>query len=155
VLWVVAASHAPRGEADDVLQDASLAALQRLDRFPLGGDFRAWMSQFVRYTAANARRVRRPASDAAEPPARRDSPAGVAPDGRLDPDAAGLDDALVSALETLEPDARAALLLRVVLELPVAEVAATLEIPENTVVSHVHRARAALRERLGGVPSPR
>lgn len=152
LLWLVAAAHAPRGDAEDVLQEAALAALRRLDAFPPGGSFPAWMSQFVRFTAANARRVRKPADPAeAHPEAAARAPlpaAAVSTNGRLDADRAGLDDELLSALETLAPDARAALLLRVVLDLPVAEVAAALGLPENTVASHVHRARQALRERL-------
>jgi len=153
LLWVVAAAHSPRGDAEDVLQSAALAALERLDRFPIGGDFRAWMSQFVRYVASNARRARRSTAgvdDVPERAAPREtvSPNAVTSDGRLDADAAELDDAMRSALDELDPDARACLLLRVVLELPGAEVARALDLPENTVASHVHRARAALRERL-------
>ena len=54
----------------------------------------------------------------------------------------------VRALAALAETARAALLLRTVLELDYATIARLLDIPEGTAMSHVHRSREALRRAL-------
>jgi len=58
------------------------------------------------------------------------------------------DERLLAALSELGETARTCLLLKTVLELDYREIAALLEIPEGTAMSHVHRAREQLRERL-------
>jgi RNA polymerase sigma-70 factor (ECF subfamily) len=58
------------------------------------------------------------------------------------------DGRLGSALETLDPDQRDALLLHAVGELTYSEIAAALEIPIGTVRSRISRACAALRLEL-------
>lgn len=140
LLWVVAAAHASRAEADDVLQEAALVALRKLHTFTPGTRFSAWMSQIVRFVASDARRKRR-----AELLADR----GVEPDAVPSRGQAELpDEDLLRALAELPAAARECLLLQAVLGQSTAEIAAHLQIPENTVSSHLHRARAALRERL-------
>ncbi|MDX1682291.1 MAG: sigma-70 family RNA polymerase sigma factor [Phycisphaeraceae bacterium] len=66
---------------------------------------------------------------------------------------AGLDDQdrrqlLADAMETLSDPQRTTLLLFYQQELPIDEIATILEMPTNTVKSHLHRARAALRDQL-------
>ena len=69
-----------------------------------------------------------------------------------------LRDALASALEELPPYYRAAIVLRDVEGLSIAEVADALGIPVGTAKTRAHRARLFLRGRLsmfatsGGVP---
>jgi RNA polymerase sigma-70 factor (ECF subfamily) len=65
-------------------------------------------------------------------------PADVA--GRID---------LVAALSLLSVPQRSAVVLRHVVGLSSAETAAVMEIPENTVKSHLARGLSALRRRLG------
>ena len=63
-LWCVAAAIVgDPGLAEDVLQEAAVIALQKLDHFDADTSFAAWMSQIVRYVALNnfRRRSRRPA----------------------------------------------------------------------------------------------
>ena len=60
---------------------------------------------------------------------------------------------LYKAMDRLEPDARAILILRDVQELDYKQISEILEVPQGTVKSRLFRARAALRdqiERLGG-----
>ena len=57
-------------------------------------------------------------------------------------------DAVLRSLAALEENARACLLMRTVLGLSYAEIARTLSIPEGTAMSHVHRARKAMRDQL-------
>ena len=53
---------------------------------------------------------------------------------------------MVRALQTLSDEARCCLLLKVVQQLSYAEIAVLLQIPAGTAMSHVHRAKKALRE---------
>ena len=53
-----------------------------------------------------------------------------------------------NGLEALGEVPRACLLLSTLRELSYGEIAALLTIPEGTAMSHVHRARLVLRERL-------
>lgn len=153
LLWVVAAAFVPRAEASDVVQEAAVVALARLWTFDPATDFRAWMSQIVRNVANNERRRlrRTPQSDlGVEPIAPATNGEAVARNGVLHEVQADFDDQVVAALRTLSDDARAALLLRVVLDLDYAEIGATLGLPAGTVASHLHRARDAMRAQLHG-----
>jgi RNA polymerase sigma-70 factor (ECF subfamily) len=55
---------------------------------------------------------------------------------------------LIQALETLQPDARAVLMLVVVEGHTYQEVSEMLDVPPGTVMSRLSRARHALREKL-------
>ena len=52
------------------------------------------------------------------------------------------------ALNSVSDIARACLLLRTIEQMEYAEISRLLAIPEGTAMSHVHRARQHLRERL-------
>lgn len=129
--------------AEDVVQEAALVALDRLDDFTPGTHFDAWMGRIVRFTALNHARARVRARSVGEPSIeladRRRSGGSLAHE---------LDDDLSRALAALAETARAALLLRTVLELDYATIARLLDIPEGTAMSHVHRSREALRRAL-------
>ena len=178
-LWTVAAGIlGNRSEAEDVLQDAALMALEKLDRFEPGTNFLAWMGSFVRNVALNRRKkhVRRQtessdpsvldgshrARAAGEPPRSRLN--GHAHDGRpaapiddrgeLSMHQEDFDDRLLAALQTLGEVPRACLLLRAVTELGYRDIANLLAIPEGTAMSHVHRSRVQLRATLTGELDP-
>jgi RNA polymerase sigma factor (sigma-70 family) len=149
-LWLLASAWVGRGEAADLVQEVARLAWERRERFEPGSDERAWLAQFVRHTGANWRRRRRPmpvAPEALQPEAR-----GEPSFARHDADALGLPDELAHGLAGLPEAARASLLLHVVGGHTFAEIAPMLTLPENTVASHVRRARLALREAL---PAPR
>jgi RNA polymerase sigma factor (sigma-70 family) len=57
-------------------------------------------------------------------------------------------DELWSRLSQLRPDERACVVLRYYDDLPLAEIAETLELPLGTVKSHIHRSLATLRTLL-------
>lgn len=158
-LWCIAAGVVnDRSLADDVLQEAAMIALRKLDQFEPGTNFLAWMGRIVRYTALNTGR-RRARVRAAEGEgtaldlvaARRGAEAAPSPldaRGRLRAAGASFDDEVLAALGHLEDVPRSCLLLRTVLELPYADIARALDIPEGTAMSHVHRARRSMRARL-------
>jgi RNA polymerase sigma-70 factor (ECF subfamily) len=157
-LWCIAAGVlGNRDAADDVLQDAAMIALNKLEQFDPDTSFTAWTGRIVRYVALNhARRRQRTRATAMDPVTldavtpNRDGAVTSAADGRgqLLPDQECFDDDVLNALGGLEEIARACLLLRTVLELPYREIALALDIPEGTAMSHVHRSRRVMRERL-------
>jgi len=160
VLWTVAAGVlGTPSEAEDVLQEACVMALSKLDHYERGTNFAAWMTSFVRNVALNhARKRQRRATAPAAPELLRDleledgPPAGarlpVNGNGELHADQEDFDDRLTEGLATLSAVQRSCLLLRTVLDQSYREIAATLGIPEGTAMSHVHRARLALRAGL-------
>lgn len=158
-LWCVAAGLiGDRTEAEDIVQASALVALERLDSFDARGSFLAWMVQIVKYTALNERRKRQRRKTSATDPvgldeghtAREARPAGaVTSRGMVEVDQSSFDDRVVKALASLEEVARACLLLRTVMDMPYRDLALALDIPEGTAMSHVHRARKAMRDRLG------
>lgn len=141
-MWTIAAAilRDPSG-ADDMVQDAAVIALNKLDEFDPASSFAAWFGQIVRFTSMNESRKRRKASGVDLDVAA----AGAAParggEGAFD---AGLRD----ALDALEEIPRTCLLMRTLHQMSFAEISAALSIPEGTAMSHVHRARAAMRDRL-------
>lgn len=161
LLWLTAVGIVREpAKAEDVVQEAAVIAMGKLDEFASGSNFNAWMGQIVRFVALNQyRKDRNRRTDAVDPVTidQRQS-ADDAPQpsadierlarGELPPDRGGLDDQVMQALDEIEPVARACLLLRTIEDLPYAEIARLLDVPAGTAMSHVHRARQTLRERL-------
>ena len=170
VLWTIAAGVlGSPSEAEDVLQEAAVMALGKLERFDSDTNFTAWMGSFVRNVALNqARKTRRRGTvvvdgntiDGLDDEAvrrRGEILAGPGSErlpiderGELVEDQTAFDDRLLAGLAELAPEARATLLLRTVLGLSYREISESLEIPPGTAMSHVHRARGFLRETLAG-----
>jgi RNA polymerase sigma-70 factor, ECF subfamily len=55
---------------------------------------------------------------------------------------------LQTALQRLSPDARCCLLLRTIQKLSYIEIAEIMQIPAGTAMSHVHRSKSELRNKL-------
>ncbi|TWT77341.1 ECF RNA polymerase sigma factor SigW [Posidoniimonas polymericola] len=161
-LWTVAvAVIGDRDLAEDALQDAAITGLNKVDSYERGTNFAAWMSQIVRFTSLNYLRKREKRDRTADPQhiveATADSARGqnttaepvlTHASGAFDPDKLGIDDQLAAALVTLPADRRICLLLRIVQALSYDEIAEMLGIPASTAMSHVHRAKAALKSQL-------
>lgn len=151
VLWCVAVGVVGnRSAGEDLVQEAALLALGKLDTFVPGSNFAAWMGQYVRFVALNQRRKnerRRHALEANE--------AILAPQPPTPPrDPRVLfDHHVAEALASLSEAQRTCLLLKTVVELEYNEIAELLEIPAGTAMSHVSRARAKMRTLLE--PTPR
>ncbi len=149
-LWLIAVGIVGEPNlAEDVVQEAAIVALGKLDQFTPGTNFRAWMGRIVHFVAMNQARKeqrRRPAGGDSN------TVEEVASDG--DPSVAthlqvgALDERLVIAMSQLGDVARSCLLLRTISEMPYAEIAELLEIPQGTAMSHVHRTRHILRDSL-------
>ena len=124
--------------AEDIAQEAFLAAIRSLDRFDRRRPFGPWLHRIVVNRAidwARARRLRAEAEIAVELPA---------PDA---PEPGG--DTLVRALAELPPDHRAVIVLRHLLEYTPGEIAELLDLPRGTVNSRLRRGLDRLAGELG------
>lgn len=141
VLSYLRGQLADEGMAEEVLQDVFLAAWHASAAFRGESKVLTWLLTIAHNRAINARRRRRAPIVALEPrlAGTADSAAGVG--GRLD---------MEHALSRLPDVQRAALELVFYHGLSVVEAAAVLDVPEGTVKSRLHRAKAALRRYLDG-----
>jgi RNA polymerase sigma-70 factor, ECF subfamily len=129
-----------RGAAEDIAQEAFLAAVRALDTFDRRRPFGPWLHRIVVNRAIDwtrARSLRREVrDDALETAASRpEVPVGVA---------ANITDALAS----LSPDQRAVIVMRYLLEYTPGEIARMLGLPRGTVNSRLRRGLDALQGRL-------
>ncbi|MFN0154098.1 MAG: RNA polymerase sigma factor [Gaiella sp.] len=123
-----------RALAEDIAQEAFLAAVRHLDRFDRRRPFGPWLHRIVvnrAIDASRARTARREVELDERLPAREPSPP---------------DDAVLSRLATLPPDQRAVVVLRHLLEYTPGEIAAMLELPRGTVNSRLRRGLDAMRD---------
>ena len=123
--------------AEDIAQEAFLAAVRALDRFDRRRPFGPWLHRIVVNRAidwSRARALRREIGPGAEEPA--------APEQRSD------DGTLVALLATLSPEHRAVIVLRYLLEYTPGEISELLDLPRGTVNSRLRRGLDALKERL-------
>lgn len=129
--------------AEDIAQDAFLAALDALDRFDRRRSFGPWLHRIVVNRALDwARResLRRSAAD----------PERAAGGGEDRPPEVG--DETMAALAELPADHRAVVVLRYLLDYRPGEIAGMLELPRGTVNSRLRRALDRLGELIGEEP---
>ena len=134
-----------RSSADDLVQEAWLAALeQRGEIRALGG----WLAGTVRRLAKNRARelVRRDRRERAAARAEA-QPSALEASARIE-----ILQRLLAAVDRLEPQYRAAIVLRYFDDLPPRAIAARLGIPVNTARTHVRRGLERLRGELDPGP---
>jgi RNA polymerase sigma-70 factor (ECF subfamily) len=126
--------------AEDIAQEAFLAAVRQLHRFDRRRRFAPWLGAIVANRAIDwvrARTARREITDASPDPA---SPPEL-PVGRYSAE-------VIAALASLSPEQRAVVVMRYVLEFTPGEIARALELPRGTVNSRLRRGLDALELRL-------
>lgn len=134
-----------RQDAEDVVQDAFVRALERIDSLHRGRPFRPWLYRIVVNQALNLRRRQR--VRAADPlpetaPSRERQPDRAAEDAELG-------ERLRSALDVLPEKQRTIVLLADLEDMSSTEIGAVLDIADGTVRWHLHQARRTLRQALG------
>ena len=130
-----------RQDAEDVVQDAFLAALVGIDTFERGRPFGPWLLRIVANRAINMRKAR--ALRLADP-----IPAGIASKGESPADAAQrgeLRRRLQRALAQLPDEQRWVVELFEIDGFTGPEIAGMLDMAEGTVRWHLHNARQTLR----------
>jgi RNA polymerase sigma-70 factor (ECF subfamily) len=135
-----------RADAEDVSQDAFIAALEQLDTLTEPHRFGAWLLRIVRNRALSALRKQR--VRAAEPLEWATGAMSDADPAR-DAERAALRARLDGALATLPEHQRQIVLLHDLEEWKHREIGELLSMPEGTVRHHLFLARRALRARLG------
>jgi len=126
------------GAAEDIAQEAFLAAVRNLDRFDARRPFGPWLHRIVVNRAIDWARMR-----ALRPESGGDALAGVAAAERAD-----ASEGLLAAIRSLPPDHRAVIVLRYLLEYTPGEIARLLDLPRGTVNSRLRRALDALGGKL-------
>ncbi|MGA9870095.1 MAG: RNA polymerase sigma factor SigE [Rhodococcus sp. (in: high G+C Gram-positive bacteria)] len=137
-------------DAEDLTQDTFIRVFRSLSNYQ-PGTFEGWLHRittnlFLDMVRRRSRiRMEALPEDYDRVPSPMPNPEQIYHDARLNPD-------LQSALDSLAPEFRAAIVLCDIEGLSYEEIGATLGIKLGTVRSRIHRGRAALREylRVGG-----
>ena len=141
-----------RDDAEDLVSDTLLRALERWDQYRLGTNIRAWLFTILYHVfVSRKRRI-----DAREVPegdgdtgwSTKDAVGEADPEGRFYD--TFLDDEIILAIEALPDEYRTAVVLSDIKELRSAEIAQLLGIPEGTVKSRLFRGRRLLQRKLRG-----
>ncbi len=152
-----------RAVAEDVFQDVWIKVMRGLRTYrPVPGSFRPWLFRIAANAAVDRRR-----RDSRRAGLALDAPAGEESAERLidqvaadipTPEAAGIGSAigrdLQVALQQLPERQRSATLLRHQQGMSYGEISATLQIPEGTAKTLVHRGTRALRVSLARWSNP-
>jgi RNA polymerase sigma-70 factor (ECF subfamily) len=133
-----------RAEAEDLVQDTMMQALQSFHRFQPGTNCRAWLTTILHHVRSNRRRARSRSRLVDDLDDRIGETVAFVPPvpERL------TDEEILGALARIPALFQDVILLCDVEELTYKEAAAALAIPRGTVMSRLHRGRALLRAEL-------
>jgi RNA polymerase sigma-70 factor (ECF subfamily) len=145
-----------RRDAEDIVQQAILIAIEKNGEFESESHFLGWLAGIVRNCALNHRRKSARRKTQPTDPADMvvvDSVGAVASPvdretGELKPFQGAFDDRLNFALQQIAPKARSCLLLRIVEGLDYKEISLLMDMPEGTAMNLVHRSKKKLRDIL-------
>jgi RNA polymerase sigma-70 factor (ECF subfamily) len=127
-----------RAAAEDIAQEAFLAAVRALDTFDRRRPFGPWLHRIVVNRAIDWARARALRHEVGHD-------ALAAAPARADPAPQKLSERLTHALAGLSPEHRAVVVLRYLLEYTPGEIAKMLDLPRGTVNSRLRRGLDALR----------
>jgi RNA polymerase sigma-70 factor, ECF subfamily len=125
--------------AEDIAQEAFLAAVRAIDRFDRRRPFGPWMHRIVVNRAIDVTRSRALRREV-------DAAAAHATEAPPDSPSSPLPDDVVAALAGLSPEHRAVVVLRFVFDYTPGEIARALDMPRGTVNSRLRRALDRLGE---------
>jgi RNA polymerase sigma-70 factor (ECF subfamily) len=128
--------------AEDIAQEAFLAAVRNLDRFDRGRPFGPWLHRIVVNRAIDFARARALRRETSRPQFREwdeDTEDSVQVGNPLPEDISG-------GLRSLSPEHRAVIVLRYLLDYTPGEIADLLELPRGTVNSRLRRGLDRLEE---------
>lgn len=126
-------------QGEDAAQEALIAVLRNLRGLQNPSALRGWVRTIATREAVRVARRRR-----------TETPVAELADTRADPADPELGIDIRDQLERLDPEQRAVLVLRDLEGLGEQEVASLLRLPEGTVKSRLHRARARFRKGWSG-----
>jgi RNA polymerase sigma-70 factor (ECF subfamily) len=124
--------------AEDIAQEAFLAAIRNLDRFDRRRPFGPWLHRIVVNRAIDWARMRSLRLEAG----------GDALAAAVAPEPGAVAEGVLDAIRSLSPEHRAVIVLRHLLEYTPGEISRLLDLPRGTVNSRLRRALDSLAERL-------
>jgi RNA polymerase sigma-70 factor (ECF subfamily) len=124
--------------AEDIAQEAFLAAIRNLDRFDRRRPFGPWLHRIVVNRAIDWARMR----------SLRPEAGGDALANAVAPESNPVAEEVLDAIRSLSPEHRAVIVLRHLLEYTPGEIARLLDLPRGTVNSRLRRALDTLADRL-------
>jgi RNA polymerase sigma-70 factor, ECF subfamily len=133
-----------QGAAEEIAQEALLAAIKALPSFKVRRPFRPWLQAIVTNRALDALRARKRSPEVALLSEHLAKFSTQTPEVPVDP----LPEDLRRAVLALPPGPRVALVLRYVLDFDSSEIAKILGSTPGAVRSTLHRARAEVRAQL-------
>jgi len=125
-------------EVEDVMQEAYVQAFAHLSQFRAEARFSTWLTRIAVHEAFARRRRAQRTTEVEEPVA------VITPEHQAG--SRELAKLLERAIDALPDDFREVLVLRTLEDMSVADTAAALDIPEDTVKTRLFRARNLLRE---------
>lgn len=138
-------------DARDIVQEAFVRAYNSLERFRADANFQTWLFKIASNLCIDLIRSRRSKhaesleEEINDPPAPRQfQPEDVVIQGAVS-------EVVQQAILELPERYRRAVILRHMVGMSIDEIAEMLSIPSGTVKTHLYRARAILRDRLGPV----
>ena len=131
-------------EAEDLVQDTFMQALQSFHRFEKGTNCRAWLIRILFHVNSNRRRAK------ARLELVSDTDERIAETIAFDPPTPqGLtEEEVLRALRSLPPQFEEVVLLSDIEDMTYKEIAKTLGVPIGTVMSRLHRGRKMMRAEL-------
>ena len=142
-------SHS-RDEAEDLVSETVLRALERWEQYRLGTNARAWLFTILYHVFVSRRR--RVTARELPLPEEIDGWSGSEVVGDADPEAhfydSFIDDEVTRAIDALPEEYRTAVVLSDLHGLRYAEIAEILGVPEGTVKSRLFRGRHILQKKL-------
>jgi RNA polymerase sigma-70 factor (ECF subfamily) len=137
-------------EAEDVVQDAFILALTKLDSFKGNSQFYTWLYRIAHNAAISKLRKKRPTTSLNHGTGDESSPGFSVPDEGEQPgeriEKEEQIQSLMAAMERLSDEHRSILILREMEGMDYEAIAGVLQLPVGTVRSRLHRARGCLRE---------
>ncbi|MEO8334363.1 MAG: sigma-70 family RNA polymerase sigma factor [bacterium] len=141
-----------RDDAEDLVSDTVLRALERWDQYRLGTNIRAWLFTILyhlfvsRKRRIDAREVRDSDDERGAGWSTKNAVGEADPESRFYD--SFLDDEIIDAIDALPDEYRTAVVLSDIRELRYAEIAQMLGVPEGTVKSRLFRGRRLLQGKL-------
>jgi RNA polymerase sigma-70 factor (ECF subfamily) len=146
-MWLVR----DRTEAEDLVQDTFMQALQSFHRFEKGTNCRAWLIRVMFHLNSNRRRAKARfhfVSDADERIAETIAFDPPTPEGLTEEE-------VLRALRSLPRQFEEVVLLSDIEDMTYTEIAKTLGVPIGTVMSRLHRGRKMMRAELASYANAR
>jgi len=141
------------GEAEDATQESFWRAYRAIRRYNLGRPFGTWLLAIAAHHCIDLLRSRKTAPTSLEALQPQQELLDPSPGPELSAEAAERERALSAAMEKLDPEDRAALMMRYWYDMSYEEMSEALSLSTGAVKSRLHRARRTLADQWSTLPA--